>query len=380
MPYLFARRSPSKSHLFVGLLAGVTMAGTGCLSGTPAAPDGGAATDSGGKQGSPDAGSGMTGHDATTSPDTGGGGSKPDSGMDAGGGGKDAGGALPTCMGPTAVITACNDCTESMCAADVAPVLSACASFYTCYEACPCTGATASSCVTACQKGAPMACDSPAEALLNCQAKMCAAACTPDAGSTTNDASSPLVDAGTTCKDPSPTTLACSQCEATKCASTVASENAMCGTFNTCFDKCDCSDMDCLDACYEAAPSACQTVLGQLETCTTGTCKAACTATVGNDGGATSPDGSTGSSSIPDCMSPTSAEQAIYATCSPCDDSKCASAVSLALANCTSYYACFAMTACADSADCDGEITADCSAAIYDLTTCQNTECLSECD
>jgi hypothetical protein len=375
----FAVSGPRR-FLVSATLAAAALTLPACLEGSATTADGGADgahatstsgasnTGSSGGSGSSHAsgtsGSGSSGTGSTTSGATG------VSGMD-------AGGLLPVCKNPTGLVIACNDCVESMCVPDVAPVLSACASFYTCYEACDCSD---SACIMACQKAAPAGCDTPATNLIDCQMMMCAKACSPpDAGSDASGSDATTgSDAGATCKNPTATQLACGRCEEMSCASTVASEKSMCGSFNACFEQCACSSTSCLETCYEAAGSACQTVLGQLDSCQTGTCMAACSGTA-TDGGTTT-DGGMSTSGIPDCKNPTSGEAALYASCSACDDQNCAMYVTAAVSACSAYYACFGSTDCSSAADCDGDITSDCQVAIDDLAGCQGFVCAADCD
>jgi hypothetical protein len=285
---------------------------------------------------------------------------------------------IPSCKDASTLNNACAACDESKCSSEVVAAVSACAAFYTCYEMCSCGDST---CIMACEKkDAPSSCATPATNLINCESAMCASACGLDAGMTTSkDSGPPPADAGATCKNPTSTQEKCGECETTSCASTVASEKSTCGTFNTCFDACDCSDTTCQDQCYEAASSACQAVLGDLQTCQTSTCKSACTASA--DAGAPSGDGGSSGDTVPDCKDPTSEEQTFYTQCSTCDNTNCAPDVTNAVSSCSAYYSCIASTDCSTALEaCEPQMeSSGCETAVDELTACQNDFCYFAC-
>jgi len=286
---------------------------------------------------------------------------------------------LPSCTSPTTADTTCFKCLDTSCSATAGAAITACASFYTCYEKCACSDGA---CVSACQTAAAsdMTCVSAAEALQSCQKTSCAMPCaTPDAGSTQPKDAAPVGDAGATCLNPSATYKSCAACDESKCGSDVTAAQTACAgtTFPTCTAKCQCSDTSCVEACATAStvPTACVTALTNTYNCQSSSCTAACTASA-NDAGTQKDGGNT--SGIPDCKSPTSAQQTAYASCLACDNQNCASYVSAAVSGCSTYYACIASTDCTTALTSCTPSTA-CDTAASPLVDCQAFFCSSAC-
>jgi len=80
---------------------------------------------------------------------------------------------------------------------------------------------------------------------------------------------------------------ACQSCVTSSCASQVSGQESACGTYNACYEACQCNDTSCLSGCMSKATSACQQALAQFGVCLESSCKTECSATINGAGGGT---------------------------------------------------------------------------------------------